>query len=175
MFESWYNSRTGRAEHINDLIREFETNGSESFTADQWNNFDETAQQEILMGYRMAYIGESEVNWCEALGTVLANEEVKDGVSERGGYPVEKRKMRQWFLRITAYADRLLNDLNDIEWPQAVKDIQTNWIGKSVGAEVMFTLAAEAPLQIKIFTTAQIPFSGLHFGSRPSNTRSLKK
>ncbi len=140
LFESWYNPKTNCAEHINDLIRDFEKNGNTYFTAEQWNNFSEAEQQKILMDYRLAYIGESEVNWCEALGTVLANEEVKDGVSERGGYPVEKRKMRQWFLRITAYADRLLQDLNDIDWPQAVKDMQTNWIGKSVGAEVDFRL-----------------------------------
>jgi len=140
LFESWYNPKTNCAEHINDLIRGFEKNGSDRFTAAQWNNFSETEQQKILMDYRLAYIGESEVNWCPTLGTVLANEEVKDGVSERGGYPVEKRKMRQWFLRITAYADRLLQDLEDIDWPQAVKDMQTNWIGKSVGAEVDFSL-----------------------------------
>ena len=162
LFESWYNPKTDRAEHINDLIREFEFNGSANFTADQWNNFDEATQQEILMNHRMAYIGESEVNWCEALGTVLANEEVKDGVSERGGYPVEKRKMRQWFLRITSYADRLLSDLNDIEWPQAVKDIQTNWIGKSTGAEVNFKLK-DSVSTIKIFTTRPDTIFGATF------------
>src|SRR5665213_1993665 len=145
LFDSWYNPKTNRAEDISSLVKEFETNGNTVFTdvafnANQWNNFSEEQKQKILLNYRLAYIGESEVNWCPALGTVLANEEVKDGLSERGGYPVEKRRMRQWFLRITAYAERLLQDLSEIDWPQAVKDMQTNWIGKSVGAEVDFRL-----------------------------------
>jgi leucyl-tRNA synthetase len=159
LFDSWYNEKTDCAEHFDTLIREFEMYGNaniknplyKAFTAIEWKHFSDEDKLKTLLNYRMAYIGESEVNWCPALGTVLANEEVKDGVSERGGYPVEKRKMSQWFLRITAYADRLLKDLESIDWPQAVKDMQTNWIGKSVGAEVEFQVPGQA--DIRIFTT----------------------
>jgi leucyl-tRNA synthetase len=173
-FNSWYNISSNKAESIDDLVKEFETKGNRDvrafgvqlsgkkdtktgnfcpvFSAETWRNFSEEEKQKILLKYRLAYIGESEVNWCPALGTVLANEEVKDGFSERGGYPVERRMMKQWFLRITAYADRLLNDLNDIDWPQAVREMQTNWIGRSVGAEVDFSTAGSGEA-IRIFTT----------------------
>ena len=150
LFHSWYNLDTNKAEDIKTLIDIFKKEGNANvkasctttniFTADEWNTYNEEQQQNTLLNYRLAYIGSSEVNWCEILGTVLANEEVKDGVSERGGYPVVKRTMQQWFLRITAYAERLLKDLDTIEWSDAIKEMQRNWIGKSVGAEVEFHL-----------------------------------
>lgn len=162
LFNSWYNLKSDKAEGISTLIGEFETKGNiniqastnyeVAFSAEQWNSMDEREQQKVLLQYRMAYIGESEVNWCPELGTVLANEEVKDGFSERGGYPVERRKMKQWFLRIGAYAERLLNDLNTIDWPDAVKDMQRNWIGKSTGASLMFEVEGSSN-SIEVFTT----------------------
>ncbi len=112
----------------------------QQFNAKQWKGFDEKRQQDILMQYRLAYCGIGEVNWCEALGTVLANDEVVNGVSERGGYPVVKKKLRQWYLRITEYADRLLEGLERIEFSEAMKEMQTNWIGKSSGAEIDFSI-----------------------------------
>jgi len=151
LFNSWYDTEADKAEDIDGLIKIFEKEGNSNvkahssptaiFSGAEWNKMTEPEQQKMLLNYRLAYIADSEVNWCEALGTVLANEEIKDGFSERGGYPVVKKKMRQWFLRITAYADKLLQGLNEIEWPEAVKEMQRNWIGKSIGAEVEFYLA----------------------------------
>jgi leucyl-tRNA synthetase len=151
LFKSWFNQETQKAESIQSLIANFETGGSaaakgacgehEAFSASQWKEFSETKQREILMQYRLAYQDYSTVNWCEALGTVLANDEVKDGYSERGGHPVEKRRMRQWFLRITAYAERLLNDLEGLDWTDSMKEMQSNWIGRSEGAMVRFDLS----------------------------------
>ncbi|PVD52575.1 leucine--tRNA ligase [Terrimonas sp.] len=164
LFKSWYNRKTNKAESIEGLIEVFEKEGninhpvpntkfqissfkSPIFTAADWLLFDEFTQQSVLMEYRLAYCGYGEVNWCEALGTVLANDEVINGVSERGGFPVVKKKLRQWYLRITAYADRLQGDLDNLEWSDAMKEMQTNWIGKSSGAEVVFKLASPpAPL-----------------------------
>lgn len=152
LFKSFFNRNTGKAESIDNLIADFEKEGSaihpspeggESFSAADWKNFDEQQQQHILMQYRLAYCGYGEVNWCEALGTVLANDEVVNGVSERGGYPVVKKKLRQWYLRITEYADRLLEGLDRIEFSEAMKEMQTNWIGKSSGAEISFELKAK--------------------------------
>ncbi len=175
LFHSWYNINSDRAEEINTLIQEFEIHGNEnvnavctptpSFTATAWNKMDEQEQQKILLNYRLAYIGNSEVNWCEALGTVLANEEVKDGVSERGGYPVVKRTMKQWFLRITAYAERLIQGLDTISWPEAIKEIQRNWIGKSTGAEVSFKIKGthEDALDLNVFTTRPDTIFGATF------------
>jgi leucyl-tRNA synthetase len=151
LFEAWYNKTTDKAEHISTLIAEFEKNGNIQvqaacnedtpiFTAEQWKNFSEQEKSTILLKYRLTYLADAYVNWCPALGTVLANDEVKDGVSERGGYPVERKLMRQWMMRITAYAERLLNDLETLDWSESIKDIQRNWIGKSVGAEVTFYL-----------------------------------
>ena len=114
--------------------------GRPSFTAEEWKSFDEATQQAILMEYRVAYCGYGEVNWCEALGTVLANDEVVNGVSERGGYPVEKKRLRQWYLRITEYADRLLEGLHTVDFSDAMKEMQSNWIGKSIGAEIKFSI-----------------------------------
>ena len=112
------------------------------FTADEWNSYSKIQQEEILMKRRLAFSAYGEVNWCEALGTVLANDEVVNGVSERGGHPVEKRKMRQWYLRITAYADRLLEGLEKVEFSDSMKEMQRNWIGKSSGAEIKFQIQA---------------------------------
>ncbi|MCW3117449.1 MAG: leucine--tRNA ligase, partial [Chitinophagaceae bacterium] len=152
LFDSFYNRNTNKAEPVADLIDAFETEGNGkyvipnaqfsilNFSAKEWKGFDEKTKQDILMQYRLAYCGYGEVNWCEALGTVLANDEVVNGVSERGGYPVVKKKLRQWYLRITEYADRLLEGLDRIDFSEAMKEMQTNWIGKSSGAEIEFRL-----------------------------------
>jgi leucyl-tRNA synthetase len=152
LFNSWYDKDSDKAESIAQLIQHFETNGSAginavcddeiaSFTADEWKAMTEQQQQAELLKYRLTYLRESTVNWCAALGTVLANDEVKDGFSERGGYPVEQKKMMQWSMRITAYAQRLLEGLDTIDWPEPLKEMQRNWIGKSVGASVKFPIA----------------------------------
>ena len=147
LFESWYNAENKKAESLKTLIEKFESNGtqnvsntSHSFSAEEWKKFDEKKQQEILMDFRLAFSSYGEVNWCEALGTVLANDEVVNGVSERGGHPVEKKKMRQWYLRITDYAERLLEGLETVNFSDAMKEMQRNWIGKSEGAEMEFSL-----------------------------------
>ncbi len=152
LFNSWYNKDADKAESIGKLIERFEQNGSAginavcdeevlTFTAAEWMAKSHNDQQAELLKYRLTYLRESTVNWCPALGTVLANDEVKDGFSERGGYPVEQKKMMQWSMRITAYADRLLNGLDTIDWPEPLKEMQRNWIGKSVGASVRFRIA----------------------------------
>ncbi|MGH2644652.1 MAG: class I tRNA ligase family protein, partial [Chitinophagaceae bacterium] len=151
LFHSWYNRSKKKAEPISKLISIFEKDGNIShpcpaddsvqFSSDQWKSFDEKAKQDILMNYRLAYCGYGDVNWCEALGTVLANDEVINGVSERGGYSVVKKKLRQWYLRITEYADRLLEGLQQIEFSEAMKEMQGNWIGKSTGADIDFPLS----------------------------------
>lgn len=153
LFLSFFNRNARKAAPIADLISSFETDGNAAhvcpgnpslhFSATEWTHYDSTKQQEILMQYRLAFCGTGEVNWCEALGTVLANDEVVNGVSERGGYPVEKKKLRQWYLRITEYADRLLEGLDTISFSEAMKEMQTNWIGKSEGAEIRFEVAGE--------------------------------
>lgn len=172
LFNSWYNKASNKAENINTLIRIFETAGNKdvqavsddvtSFSADEWKNFDEPTQQKILLHYRLAYLDETMVNWCPGLGTVLANEEVKDGFSERGGFPVEKKLMKQWSLRITAYADRLLNDLDKIDWPEPVKEMQRNWIGKSEGASLRFKLD-QSDKEVEVFTTRPDTVFGCSF------------
>src|SRR6185437_14560021 len=152
LFNSWYNRDTDKAESIGKLLEHFEKKGSaginavcddevSSFTAAEWKALDDHQQQAELLKYRLTYLRESTVNWCPALGTVLANDEVKDGFSERGGYPVEQKKMMQWSMRITAYADRLLKGLDTIDWPEPLKEMQRNWIGKSVGALVRFQIS----------------------------------
>jgi len=152
LFNSWYNRDTDKAESIGKLLEHFEKKGSaginavcddevSSFTAAEWKALDDHRQQAELLKYRLTYLRESTVNWCPALGTVLANDEVKDGLSERGGYPVEQKKMMQWSMRITAYADRLLKGLDTIDWPEPLKEMQRNWIGKSVGALVRFQIS----------------------------------
>ncbi|MCF8232155.1 MAG: leucine--tRNA ligase [Bacteroidales bacterium] len=162
LFKHWFNNKTNQAEPIDELIKEFENNGSqnidascdphESFTAAEWNQMSEKEQQQILMNYRLAYLSETMVNWCPALGTVLANDEVKDGYSERGGHPVERKKMKQWSLRISAYAQRLLEGLEKINWSESIKEVQRNWIGRSEGATVYFKIK-EHDKRIDVFTT----------------------
>ncbi|MDO3642643.1 class I tRNA ligase family protein [Mucilaginibacter sp. L3T2-6] len=173
LFNSWYNKDADKAESIEKLVSHFEQNGSAginavcdddilSFTADEWKGMSNQAQQEELLKYRLTYLRESTVNWCPALGTVLANDEVKDGFSERGGYPVEQKKMMQWSMRITAYADRLLKGLDTIDWPEPLKEMQRNWIGKSVGASVRFKLENSSDF-IEVFTTRADTIFGATF------------
>ncbi|WP_396143223.1 leucine--tRNA ligase [Flavobacterium sp.] len=153
LFESWYNKTSDKAESICTLMQEFEKNGNTqvnavcddnitSFSAAEWNAFSSEQQQKILLQYRLTYLAETEVNWCAALGTVLANDEIVNGVSERGGHPVVRKKMTQWSMRISAYAERLLQGLNDIDWSESIKESQRNWIGKSVGATVKFQVSS---------------------------------
>jgi leucyl-tRNA synthetase len=151
IFNSWYDKKQNKARSIEQLIKLFEQHGNtqdnghrqtqKTFSADDWNHFSEEEKQERLMDYRLAFSAYGEVNWCEALGTVLANDEVINGVSERGGHPVVKKKMRQWYLRITDYAERLLQGLETVEFSDAMKEMQRNWIGKSAGAEMEFEIA----------------------------------
>lgn len=140
LFNSYFCNTQQKARPITDLVKKYETSGSKHFTADEWNAFDENTKSDWLMKRRLAFIAYGEVNWCEALGTVLANDEVVNGVSERGGHPVVKKKMRQWYLRITAYADRLLQGLETVNFSDAMKEMQRNWIGRSEGAEVDFVI-----------------------------------
>ena len=151
LFQHWYNKESNKAEPVEKLISIFEQNGNaevkavcdpaENFTAAQWKAMSEKEQQQVLMNYRLAYLSDTWVNWCPALGTVLANDEVKDGFSERGGHPVERKQMKQWSLRISAYAQRLLDGLEKVEWTESLKEVQRNWIGRSEGAAVNFKLA----------------------------------
>ena len=181
LFNSWYNKDTDKAQLIETLVNHFKQNGSAgvsavcddevlAFTSDEWAAMTFEEQQAELLKYRLTYLRESTVNWCPALGTVLANDEVKDGVSERGGYPVEQKKMMQWSMRITAYADRLLKGLDTIDWPEPLKEMQRNWIGKSVGALVRFALPQPADTvgttqanYIEVFTTRADTIFGTTF------------
>ncbi|OQY04222.1 MAG: leucine--tRNA ligase, partial [Bacteroidetes bacterium 4572_117] len=159
MFKHWYNYKTQKAEHIEKLIEEFASFGNrntdaatsqtELFSADQWNALDEKQQREILLNYRLAYRANTKVNWCPGLGTVLANDEVKDGVSLRGGFPVYQKDMEQWSLRITAYAERLLTGLDTVNWTDSLKEMQRNWIGKSQGAQLFFDIE-KSDLKIEV-------------------------
>ena len=172
LFHSWYNKATDRAENISTLVAHFEKFGTENldavqseelnFTAEEWLNASEADKQDILLNYRMAYRAETTVNWCPALGTVLANDEVKDGKSERGGYPVYQKKMMQWSMRITAYSDRLLRGLDGLDWSEAVKESQRNWIGKSEGALVKFGIKGADDF-IEVFTTRPDTIFGVSF------------
>jgi len=171
LFNSWYNLETDKAEPVQTLIEKIESTGSKAvkavcdedikdITAGEWNKMTEEEQQKELLKYRLTYLRESTVNWCPALGTVLANDEVKEGFSERGGYPVEQKKMMQWSMRITAYAERLLQGLETIDWPDPLKEMQRNWIGKSVGASIKFEIENPRPYrhgraksEIEVFTT----------------------
>jgi leucyl-tRNA synthetase len=199
LFNSWFNNDTQKAERIETLIQQFETNGNEGinactdyeeiFSAVTWKNFSTTEQENILQQYRMAFLADSWVNWCPALGTVLANDEVVNGVSERGGHPVEQKLMRQWSMRIKAYAQRLLDGLDKVDWTDSIKEIQRNWIGKSEGASVIFqvdssriensekraesnldsrsetvsTLGSQYELSIEVFTTRPDTIFGVSF------------
>ena len=173
LFNSWYNKSTDKATPISTLIQLFSSGGNSrvqavcddsilAFTADEWNAFLPKQQQEILLQYRLTYLAETEVNWCPELGTVLANDEIIGGVSERGGYPVVRKKMTQWSMRISAYAERLLQGLNTIDWTDALKESQRNWIGKSVGASVVFNLK-DYDATIEVFTTRPDTVFGVSF------------
>ena len=188
-YNSWYNRATGRAEHIDTLVAAFAENGtynvdaaiekdwykkldlsqfffgqyfSGEFTATDWKAMNAAQREEVLAHYRLAFLSDTWVNWCQELGTVLANDEIKDGVSERGGYPVEQRLMRQWSLRITAYAERLIDDLDTVDWPESIKEVQRNWIGKSRGASVSFALDGRSE-RIDVFTTRPDTIFGVAF------------
>ncbi len=171
-FKHWYNKNSQKAEKIADLILYFEGNGNLDinahsgkatiFTAHEWSQFNTIQKEEILNHYRLAFIDETTVNWCEVMGTVLANEEVVNGVSERGGYPVVRKKMKQWSLRITAYADKLLDGLDTIQWSDSIKEIQKNWIGRSEGAEIDFNIEGHSS-KIKVFTTRPDTLFGATF------------
>ncbi|RLJ61463.1 leucyl-tRNA synthetase [Lacinutrix venerupis] len=173
LFESYYCNNNNKAKHINELIYVFKVNGNkdanvacdddvEEFTAEEWNSFSEIKQQEILLKYRLTYLAETEVNWCPVLGTVLANDEIVNGVSERGGHPVVRKKMTQWSMRISAYAERLLQGLEDIDWTDSLKETQRNWIGKSVGASVTFNVNNHQET-IEVFTTRPDTIFGVSF------------
>ncbi|MDZ4667003.1 MAG: class I tRNA ligase family protein [bacterium] len=178
LFNSWFNPKNNKAEPIDTLVALFETEGFKgtndciltggiefdypAFSAEQWKKFGEVNQQKILLGFRLAYLSEAYVNWCPALGTVLSNDEVKDGVSERGGYPVERKLMHQWSLRITVYADRLLQDLDGLDWTESLKESQRNWIGKSQGASLFFKIQ-DQKFDIEVFTTRPDTVFGVSF------------
>ena len=172
LFHSWYDRSANKAKPISELIAIFEKEGNRNnpcpaddelqFDADNWNIYTEQGKRDILMQYRIAYLSYAEVWWCEALGTVLANDEVVNGVSERGGHPVEKKRMRQWFLRITEYAERLISSLDTLDWSDAMKEMQRNWIGKSNGAEVTFHLD-NSKEDITVFTTRPDTIFGVDF------------
>ncbi|MCF8459340.1 MAG: leucine--tRNA ligase [Flavobacteriales bacterium] len=186
LFDACYCKNADKAIPISQLVDEFKTNGNKDvnahcdetplFSASDWNSWDEAKQQTILLNYRIAYLSEAYVNWCPQLGTVLANDEVKDGVSERGGYPVERKLMKQWSMRITAYSQRLLDGLEDIDWSESLKEQQRNWIGRSVGAMVRFEVKGQrsehsgsnlkpqsSNLEIEVFTTRPDTIFGVSF------------
>ncbi|MEX2511756.1 MAG: leucine--tRNA ligase [Cyclobacteriaceae bacterium] len=163
LFNSYYDLSEDKAKPIEELVKEFERHGNKMvkavcdegilpFSVEEWASFEEKRKQEILLQYRLTFLAETTVNWCASLGTVLSNDEVKDGFSERGGHPVERKRMMQWSMRITAYAERLLKGLDTLDWPEPVKEMQRNWIGRSVGAEIVFQINGH-PEKIKAFTT----------------------
>ena len=172
MFKSYYDTKLDKAQPIENLVAYFNehgnidapahTNGCDDFTAAQWNAMTEVEKNDILMNYRIAYLGNTMVNWCPKLGTVLANDEVSEGVSIRGGYPVEQKVMYQWCLRVSAYAGRLLRDLETIDWTDSIKETQRNWIGYSEGAEMLFKIAG-SDIDLKIFTTRADTIFGVTF------------
>ena len=173
LFNSWYNNNSNKAESIDTLITEFEKNGNanvnapcdentKSFSASEWKSYSEKEKSDTLMQYRLTYLGEAYVNWCPALGTVLANDEVKDGVSERGGHPVERKLMKQWSMRITAYAQRLLDGLDTIDWTESLKESQRYWIGRSEGTSLKFQIE-NSDLHLEVFTTRPDTIFGVSF------------
>lgn len=183
LFNSWYNPRNNKAENLETLISIFEKEGFKgnehdiltgdiekdlaAFTSAEWKTFDVKKRSDVLMNFRLAYLGEAYVNWCPAMGTVLANDEVKDGVSERGGHPVERKLMKQWSMRITAYAQRLLDGLNDIDWSESLKEAQRNWIGRSQGCSIKFKLErsdiGHQTSEIEVFTTRPDTLFGVSY------------
>ncbi|MDB4710685.1 leucine--tRNA ligase [Flavobacteriales bacterium] len=172
IFNSWYNTEKNKAEKIEVLVEKFQIEGNQkikaatdfevTFSASEWKSWNEDQQQKVLLNYRLAYLSNTWVNWCPALGTVLANDEIKNGLSERGGHPVEQKLMRQWSMRITAYAERLLKDLDSVDWTDSIKEIQRNWIGKSVGAAVHFDVEGFDD-KIEVFTTRPDTIYGVSF------------
>ena len=172
MFSHYYNNATEKAEPIEELVAHFAAKGTEgvdaacseqlNFTAEEWNAYDEKQREEVLQNYRLAFRADTMVNWCAELGTVLANDEVKDGLSVRGGFPVVQRRMKQWLLRVTAYAPRLLEGLDKLEWSESLKEIQRNWIGKSTGAQVFFDIEG-SDKKLEIFTTRPDTIFGVTF------------
>ncbi|MDE6325536.1 MAG: class I tRNA ligase family protein, partial [Duncaniella sp.] len=172
MVESYYDTRLDKAMPIADLVKHFEEKGTEgihaacgeelSFTAADWNAMTEKQKSDTLMNYRIAYLGNTMVNWCPELGTVLANDEVSEGLSIRGGYPVEQKLMYQWCLRVSAYAQRLLDGLETIDWTDSLKETQRNWIGRSEGAEMRFKIA-DSDVELEIFTTRADTIFGVTF------------
>jgi leucyl-tRNA synthetase len=173
LFESWYDKTDDKARPISELTTIFSSEGNSqvqaecdddvtSFSSEEWIGLSSSAQQTILLKYRLTYLAETEVNWCPELGTVLANDEIVNGVSERGGFPVVRKKMKQWSMRITAYAQRLLDGLDTIDWPQPLKDSQTNWIGRSKGATVQFDVQGSSD-KIPVFTTRPDTIFGVSF------------
>ncbi|PKP40392.1 MAG: leucine--tRNA ligase [Bacteroidetes bacterium HGW-Bacteroidetes-13] len=174
LFDSWYNLETDKAEPIKTLINLFDKEGNlpvkavcdeqiDTFSSDDWRAYSEEQKQKILLKYRLTYLAESEVNWCPALGTVLANDEIINGLSERGGHPVVRKKMTQWSMRISAYAERLLQGLDKIDWPEPLKEIQRNWFGKSVGALLSFNIKSHTDKKIDVFTTRPDTLFGVTF------------
>ena len=164
MFDSWFDPAANKARPIAELVAKLETTGYEDVTPELWNAASEKEKSDILMRWRIAYLGETSVNWCEGLGTVLANDEVKDGLSVRGGFPVEQKKMKQWQLRVSAYAGRLLDSLDKLDWTDSLKEMQRNWIGKSEGTEVVFNTVCDGrELPITIFTTRVDTIFGVTF------------
>ncbi|NNE03568.1 MAG: leucine--tRNA ligase, partial [Eudoraea sp.] len=178
LFNSWYNKEKDAAEDIEQLIAILKTDGNAQIkaacdedtpiiSANDWSQFSEQQQQQFLLKYRLTYLADTEVNWCPALGTVLANDEIVNGVSERGGHPVVRKKMTQWSMRITAYSQRLLDGLQTVDWPQPLKDAQTNWIGRSVGASLTFKTAVSEQIKntydIEVFTTRPDTIFGVSF------------
>ena len=172
MFDHWYNNRTRKAEPISELIHYFEEHGTTgldaaetthlSFSAHEWCAMSEQSREQVLQNYRLAFRADTMVNWCPALGTVLANDEVKEGLSVRGGHPVEQKRMKQWLLRVTAYAQRMLDGLDELEWSESLKEIQRNWIGRSVGAQIFFDVAG-TDRKLEIFTTRPDTIYGVTF------------
>jgi len=163
LFNAWFDNTDGKAKPILALKVAFEKSGNAGinaacdedtplFTADEWKSLTKEEQEKLLLKYRLTYPSEALVNWCPGLGTVLANDEIKDGFSERGGFPVERKKMKQWMMRITAYADRLLANLENIEWSDPLKEMQRNWIGKSFGCELDFKVV-DKDITLSAFTT----------------------
>ena len=172
MFDHWYNNATAKAEPITALVAHFEANGTEgvdaaetthlTFTAEEWRAMTEAEREQVLQNYRLAFRADTMVNWCPALGTVLANDEVKEGLSVRGGHPVEQKRMKQWLLRVSAYAERMLEGLEKLEWSESLKEIQRNWIGRSVGAQVFFDVKG-SERKLEIFTTRPDTIYGVTF------------
>lgn len=173
MFHAWYDQKENKARPISELIEHFESQGTQDlqaassedyqFSSEEWKSLNKTKKEEILQNFRIAYLADTMVNWCPALGTVLANDEVKEGFSVRGGHPVEQKKMKQWCLRISSYAQRLLDDLEQLDWSDSLKEMQKNWIGRSEGAQIFFPVEGSEELKIEVFTTRPDTIFGATF------------